>query len=222
MSVDVLGTVLLAALAVRTHDCARDNDVADEPHQAGGRRVGEMAHPYPLEPFRVLHLDRDDNDGLRCAAATPSAVLDAPDQRLVDLHGARQLAAIRTGHGHALPLQHRPRHSIPRAQRPVRRLRRHAILCGRHVPRRLEPRSQRCPSLVENRSRLDGRLMAPPRAYQSIPCLPPRRGRSPAPRTDEPARPELLGHALGGQPDMVSHEKTMLVSVEFRIREYLV
>ena len=158
----------------------RSHRVAYERHQTGTRGIGDVAHPDPPEPLRVLHLDRDGDDALARPSPRLPAAVEASDKALIHLDGARQRLALGSHHRHPVALEHRPGHSVARAQRAFEGLRRQTVLrCGQ-VPRGLKPCRQRRSRLVENRACTDRRLMATRRADQPPSRLAPRYSAGPA------------------------------------------
>ena len=158
----VLGQVIVALPAVGVYHGTRSHRVAYERHQTGTRGIGDVAHPDPPEPLRVLHLDRDGDDALARPSPRLPAAVEASDKALIHLDGARQRLALGSHHRHPVALEHRPGHSVARAQRAFEGLRRQTVLrCGQ-VPRGLKPCRQRRSRLVENRACTDRRLIDTP------------------------------------------------------------
>ena len=156
--IPMLGQGSIGGRTVGVHPCPGFDGLAHEREQVrfGARRY--PSQPDPAEPLRLLHLDRDRDQGLESLALTPRpferfARVTDPNIGLIDFDLAVQALPTWTHHCAAKPMQHRPARLVaPQSQHPLQPQGAHPKLLVGEVPGGGEPGPQRRPRLVEHRS----------------------------------------------------------------------
>ncbi len=197
--VAVLRHIVIAAPPIGDDDGTRRHNLAHERDETGARGVGDITQTYPSEAFRLFEFQSDHDDALLGSPSTLSSMVDAPDQRLVDLDIAVQCPSVSSHHRYPVSLQHGPGSAVVHTDTVGKRCSGQAILGSRQLPGCQEPDSQGRARLIEDRACRGRRLVSAGGTDKATSGMDPRLSGSITCGTTEPQWPaNLLKECLTG------------------------